>query len=237
MALQAILFDLYGTLVDILTDEGDPEVYRVLSQFLTYYDIFYPPEELAARYREKAAAKMAEHPGPYGEIDVGQVFEEILTEGWGKQPERSLVLWVARLFRSLTRRRFGLFPDTLPALTELSRDFQLGLVSDAQWIYSEPEIRLLGLHRFFDPIILSSRFFVRKPDPQIFQHALRSLRISAPEALYVGNDPAEDLRGPQAIGLPVLLVDRAGGLTPGSFPLIRSLLDLPLLIQDAYNKP
>ncbi len=234
MALQAILFDLFGTLVDIWTDEEDPEVYRVLSQFLTYYGIVYTPEELALRYRGKTAAKMAQLPGPYGEIDVYQVFEEILAEGWGKQPERSQVWWVARLFRSLTRRRFALFPDTIPALSDLSRNFQLGLVSHAQWVYSEPEIRFLGLDRYLDPVILSSRFFVRKPDPQIFGHALRSLRISPQEALYVGNDPTEDLAGPQAIGLPVLLIDRPGSLNPESFPTIPSLMDLPSLIQGAY---
>ena len=235
MGLSAVLFDLYGTLVDIWTDEWDPETYRILSRFLSYYQVFYHPEELAARYQEKAAEKMLDHPGPFGEIDVFQVFEEILAEGLGQQPERSLVFWLARLFRCLTQRHLNLFPDTLPALEELGPQYQLGLVSDAQWVFCEPEIRLLGLSSWFDPIVLSSRYFIRKPDPQIYQHALKSLRLPPDQALCVGNDPEVDLPGPQALGLPVVLIDRQGQFPGVSVPVIRDLRELPSLIEKLYT--
>jgi putative hydrolase of the HAD superfamily len=233
--MQAVLFDLYGTLVDILTDEWDLSTYRILSKFLSYFEIYNRPEELAAKYQEKTAEKMmAYQEGPYGEIDVYQVFEEILQEGWHKQPERSMVTWLARLFRSLTRRRFGLFEDTLPTLQELEGDYQMGIVSDAQWVFSEPEIRMLGLTKYFDPIVLSSRYFVRKPDPQIYAHALKAMRLSPADALYVGNDPETDVTGPQTIGMPVVLIDREDSLRQAQVPRIRDLRELPGFIQKKY---
>lgn len=232
--MQAILFDLYGTLVDIWTDEWDFSTYGTLSQFLSYYEIYYSPEELAAKYQEKTAEKMLAYPGPFGEIDVFQIFEEILAEGWRKHPERNLVVWLARLFRSLTRRRFGLFEDSLPVLEELNGNYQLGIVSDAQWVFSEPEIRMLGLNPFFDTIVLSSRFFVRKPDPQIYAHALRAMRIAPSQALYVGNDPEADIPGPQAIGMPVILIDRGDSLPAAPVPRIRDLRELPKFIRKNY---
>lgn len=64
MALQAVIFDLYGTWVEIETNESDPGMYCVLSQFLTYYEIFLKPDELAGRYQEVSAAHLLEHPGP-----------------------------------------------------------------------------------------------------------------------------------------------------------------------------
>jgi len=229
--MQAVLFDLYGTLVDILTDESDLCIYRTISQFLTYFEIHYRPEELAAKYQKKTAEKMlAYQDGPFGEVDVFQVFEEILAEGWRKQPERSLVIWLARLFRSLSRRRFRLFEDARPVLDELNGNFQLGIVSDAQWVFSEPEIRMLGLHNYFDTIVLSSRYFIRKPDPQIYAHALRAMRIEPSQALYVGNDPAADVAGPQAIGMPVILIDRENCLRHAGVGCIRDLRELPNLI-------
>lgn len=231
--MQAVLFDLYGTLVDILTDESDMSTYGILSQFLTYFEIYYHPEELAAKYQEKTAEKMmAYQEGPYGEIDVFQVFEEILGEGWRKQPERSMVVWLARLYRSLTRRRFRLFDDAQPVLDELQDNFQLGIVSDAQWVFSEPEIRMLGLNKYFDPIVLSSRYFIRKPDPQIYAHALRAMRIKPAEALYVGNDPAADVTGPRAIGMPVILIDRENCLKGVEVPRIRDLREIPKVIRN-----
>ena len=234
--MQAVLFDLYGTLVDILTDEWDLSTYRTLSKFLSYFEIYYNPEELAAKYQEKTAEKMMayQQEGPFGEIDVFQVFEEILAEGWRKQPERSLVVWLARLFRSLTRRRFRLFEDAQPVLEELSGDYLLGIVSDAQWVFSEPEIRMLDLNKYFDTIVLSSRYFVRKPDPQIYAHALRAMRIEPSQALYVGNDPEADVAGPQAIGMPVILVDRENSMQHAPVPRIRDLREIPDLIRTRY---
>ena len=233
--MQAVLFDLYGTLIDILTDEWDLSTYRTLSQFLTYFEIYYKPEELAAKYQEKTAEKMmAYQEGPFGEIDVFQVFEEILAEGWRKQPERIMVVWLARLFRSLTRRHFGLFEDAKPVLEELNGDYQLGIVSDAQWVFSEPEIRMLDLNNFFDTIVLSSRYFVRKPDPQIYAHALRAMRIEPSEALYVGNDPEADVAGPRAIGMPVILIDRLNALHHTSLQRIRDLREIPKYIRTHF---
>ena len=234
MALKAVIFDLYGTLVDIETDESDPGMYFVLSQFLTYYEIFLKPEELAARYQEVSAAHLLQHPGPYGEIDVFQVFEEVLEQAWGRKPERALVIWVARLFRSLSRHRFGLFDDTLPALEELSRHYRLGIVSDAQWVFSEPEIRMLGLNRFFDTIVLSSRYFVRKPDPQIYAHALKAMWLEPAQALYVGNDPQADVSGPQDLGMPVAVIDRWGQYGNLPAPVIQDLRSLLEFIQARY---
>ncbi len=232
MIIEAVVFDLYGTLVDIWTDEHDVSVYYTLCKFLSYYDIFYEPDELAARYQEYAATQLLERPGPYGEIDVFRVFEEILGEGLRASPERTLVIWVSRLFRSLSLRRLGLFPDTLPALEELQKTYRLGLVTDAQWVFSEPEIRFLGLERFFETVVLSSRYYVRKPAPQIYAHALRAMRLDPSQALYVGNDPREDVPGPQALGMPVALIHRNGPPLDTPVPLIRDLKNLPGFIEN-----
>ncbi len=235
MPLEAVLFDLYGTLVDIYTDEEDPFVYETLSRFLSYCDIRFRPEELAAKYQKYAAAQLREHPGPYGDIDVYWVFEAILTEGLGLKPERALTLYTARLFRSLSRKRFATFPDARPALAELKRRYRLGLVSDAQWVFSEPEIRLLRLGDFFETIVLSSRYFVRKPSPQIYAHALKAMWLKPSQALYVGNDLDADVSGPLAIGMPVVLVDRNALLSGSPVPTLPDLRELPRFLAENYR--
>jgi putative hydrolase of the HAD superfamily len=236
MSIEAVIFDLYGTLVDIWTDEGDLSVYYCLCKFLNYYGVAFEPEELAARYQESAAAHLLEHPGPYGEIDVFLVFEEILTAGLRKSPERALVVWLARLFRSLTTRRLGLFHDTLPALGELAASYRLGLVSDAQWVFSEPEIRFLRLEKYLETVVLSSRYFVRKPAPQIYSHALRAMKLQPSQALYVGNDPARDVPGPLEIGMPVVLIHREGPPPSARVPVIKNLQEISSIIQNTFAK-
>jgi putative hydrolase of the HAD superfamily len=235
MIIEAVIFDLYGTLVDIWTDETDLQPYRTLCHFLKYYAIFFKPEELAGLYQEAAAAQLQDHPSPFSEIDVFLVFEEILTKGLGKSPERALVIWVARLFRSLTTRRLGLFPDTLEALEELAASYRLGLVSDAQWVFSEPEIRFLGLEKYLDAVVLSSRYFVSKPSPQIYSHALKAMQVGPAQALYVGNDLLRDVPGPQAIGMPVILIHREGPPLQTEVPVIHNLKEIQKVIHSHFG--
>ena len=230
-ATQVVLFDLYGTLVDVHTDEDNREVYQTLAQFLNYYRVFFGPEELARFYQEKTQKDLAECSGPYAEIDVFRVFEDILFKGRGQMPERALVIWLARLFRSLTRTYLRLFPDTIPTLDRLQADYRLGIVSDAQWVYSEPEIRIVGLDRYFDNIIFSSRYLIRKPDPQLFVHALKAMHCSPEQAIYVGDNSEVDLAGPQAIGMPVLLINRQGNPLELGVPVIQDLTQLSAFLE------
>ncbi len=46
------VFDLYGTLVDIHTDENDLAVWKKLALFYGYYGALYQPEELQKAYGE-----------------------------------------------------------------------------------------------------------------------------------------------------------------------------------------
>ena len=48
--VQTCIFDLYGTLVDIHTDEEKPEVWKKLALFFRYYGADYTPEELKEAY-------------------------------------------------------------------------------------------------------------------------------------------------------------------------------------------
>ena len=50
MEYKNYVFDLYGTLVDIKTDEEDMNAWSKLSLFYGYYDALYDPEELKERY-------------------------------------------------------------------------------------------------------------------------------------------------------------------------------------------
>jgi len=40
MAIKGILFDLYGTVIDIETDESLEEIYRGIAHYLTYHGVY-----------------------------------------------------------------------------------------------------------------------------------------------------------------------------------------------------
>ena len=50
MSVKAVIFDLYGTLVDISTDEEQEELWRKLALFYGYSGAVYEPRELKGAY-------------------------------------------------------------------------------------------------------------------------------------------------------------------------------------------
>ncbi len=198
----AVFFDLYGTLIDIRTDEEDPGVYTTLSEFLAYSRVVIAPAELAWEYRDRVRAHLARSDEPFPEVDVLAVFREIVTEygrpGSDGGPDPA---YAARLFRTLTRRRFAAFPGVHEVLARLRRKYRLGLISDAQWIFTEAELEMAGLDEFFSVTVLSSRVGVKKPDVRPFASAMRALGATPGASVYVGDNPSRDLVGARSAGM------------------------------------
>lgn len=213
MEIQAILFDVNGTLIDIETDEGRGRIYRVMSRFFDYQNASVAPDKLRERYFELMAeqfkASREEHP----EFDVVALWQTLLQEELGathalppetetetKRPQQ-LPLFLAQLHRALSRRRLELYPDIVPVLEELRRRYALGIVTDAQRAYAEPEMRAVGLDGFFSPIIVSGDYGYRKPDPRLFARAVKALQLHPEQVVYVGNDMYRDIFGAQQAGM------------------------------------
>lgn len=68
-------------------------------------------------------------------------------------------------------------------------------------------LEALGLLRWLDVVILSSRAGAAKPSPRPFQLALEQLGLSPGQAWHIGDSP-EDEVGARAAGLPCVLVRR-----------------------------
>ena len=212
----ALIFDLYGTLIDIETNEEDLSVYAALSRYLAYYQVRIGPEDLKAAFFGEVSLQI--RAAAHREVDVFEIFSTIMHRHGGKRfpPEEALSSTV--LFRSLTMRRFGLFPGVRAFLEEMSGNFLTALVSDAQWAFAEPELRMLDLERYFQSKIISSRIGYRKPDPRPFEAAMRELKVHPEECVYIGDSPERDLQGARNAGIRCVLFGKGagpfGGLSP-----------------------
>jgi putative hydrolase of the HAD superfamily len=101
-----------------------------------------------------------------------------------------------------------LFPETLEALKQL-RDLglKLGIISNFDTrIYSV--LDSLGIRRFFDTVTISSETGYSKPDPEIFESAVRDLGVPATAVLLVGDSPHDDVEPAMRAGLAAILIDR-----------------------------
>ncbi|MEW6664863.1 MAG: hypothetical protein AB1512_06550 [Thermodesulfobacteriota bacterium] len=77
MNVRGIIFDINGTLIDIKTNEEDDEVYRILSNLLSYQGMLSPGDvkDLYCRILEEQRRSRKEH---HPEFDAGGIFREIM---------------------------------------------------------------------------------------------------------------------------------------------------------------
>ena len=120
---------------------------------------------------------------------------------------------------------FRAFPDAAPALRAVG---DLGL---ATAVVSNGDCSLPGALRSagieMDVVVDSATTGAAKPDPAIFELALRRLGVEAAAALHVGDAPELDGEGARAAGIDVVIVDRSAAPAAGAIP---TLLELePLL--------
>ena len=121
---------------------------------------------------------------------------------------------------------FEAYPDTRPALSAL-RERGLTVVCVSNWDYElDLVLERIGLADLFDAVVTSALAGARKPDPAIFERALRVAGCEASDAVHVG-DSDDDVAGARAAGIRVLRVDREG---PGGD--LSTLAELPAALAD-----
>jgi putative hydrolase of the HAD superfamily len=208
MAIKGVLFDLYGTLIDIETDESMEEIYRGIAHYLTYQGVYVHRGEVRERYYRIMKQQKESCGEECAEIDVEAIWREFLgREGINDAPARAkLALILAHLYRGISRKRLQLYPGVKRVLDELRRTYRLAIISDAQPCYALPEMKAVGLDGYFDPIIISARYGFRKPDHRLTAKALDSMNLTPSEVIFVGNDMYRDIYGASRLGIKTVFV-------------------------------
>ena len=106
-----------------------------------------------------------------------------------------------------------LYPHALNSLAQLrQRGYRLWLLSNAQRVFTEYELRHLGLGEQLDGIYISSDYGCRKPDVRFFRALLEEQDLDPAHCLMIGNDRNTDIAGAKAAGLATLYMHT--NLTP-----------------------
>ena len=102
-----------------------------------------------------------------------------------------------------------LYPEVEEVLRSLKeRKFVLGMVSN----WDSRLLKLckgLGIDRYFDFKVISAVFGAAKPNPKIFEEALKKANVPACEAMHVGDSLEDDVRGAHLAGIRVIWIDRS----------------------------
>jgi putative hydrolase of the HAD superfamily len=244
MDIRAVAFDVNGTLVRILTQDGMEQIFRSIAHFLTYQGIDLHRHQVRDLYFRIMKEQQQASPEAYPEFDAVAIWRSIiqahLTEFTRALPPEELEqmpLFLAQMYRGISRCRLRLYPHVREVLDVLRERYPLAVVTDAQSAYARGELHKVGLLDYFDPIVISGDHGYRKPDRRLFEFALDGMGAAAEHTLYVGNDMHRDIYGAREVGMKTVMFESDQGAsayldcvpdyTITDFRDLPKILDLP----------
>ncbi|HFU4123581.1 TPA: HAD family hydrolase [Streptococcus suis] len=218
-AYKHYIFDFYGTLVDIETDEGKLELWEKIAALYQAFGASYRPRQLRSAFQRLAAEQEARllQTGPHQhvEIDLEEVFQNLLTvsdtDGLSNLRPQDLTTFgqtVGAMFRILSREKLEAYPNTLSSLNALKKvGAKLYILSNAQRVFSQAEMELTGCASLMEKIYMSSDFRIKKPEPAFLELLLEEQQVKLDEAVLVGNDLTTDIAIAQELGMDAILLN------------------------------
>ncbi len=193
--MHTVIFDLYGTLVDIHTDEDSPSFWKKLAKKTRRF-FSYDSLELKKKYQMLCKEKAMKRE----EIEILDVFEELY------QVDKKQAKEIAWIFRKCSIQYLRLYPGVKKLLKNLKKEgYQIRLLSNAQEAFTISELEKLKIKAYFDGIAISSMYGIKKPNQSFYKQALSDVDFS--EAIMIGNEPECDIIPAQALGLKTIYIE------------------------------
>ncbi len=209
--IKGVIFDCYQTLIDIDTDEHRLETYEVVSRWLAYQGVKIKPEKLWDTYMFKVKERMEDSREIYPEVRVEEIFAEICRENsvW-KIDEKHLGVETSRVFRVASIQKLRPFPQSIE-LIEQCINIPKCIISNGQRVFSELELRFLGLYDYFDFVIFSSDVGYKKPDLRLFMSALKKMGLELEPncVMSIGDSYENEILPARKLGMRAMRIEEA----------------------------
>ena len=215
MAIRAISFDLFDTLVDLLTEKIPTEEYRGRSLPSMILRLHAMIEEEASVEFDEYLRVMKEVDGEFRQSHYAENRElpsivrfQALVDRLGIDSPGLAESLVAAHMGALSAQ-VRVLDHHRAVLSELKKSFRLAVCSN--FSHSETAHRVLGdagLDDLMDAVLISDAVGIRKPAAEIFEATLDALGVEAEELLHVGDRLGADVGGAAALGIQTVWIVR-----------------------------
>ncbi len=206
MSIQAVFFDMGGTIetfsyTPALRLAATPGIRRRLGA--AGIDLGLSDEQLYQLISAGLDRYHAWSLRSLEELPPQQVWREYVFDGQPVDPRRlaaiaeDLMLYVETRYYERAMR-----PETPEVLESIrAMGLKIGVISNVCSRGQVPQcLENYGLRSYFDPIVLSSEYGRRKPDPAIFHYAARIARVPTSACVFVGDRIGRDVEGARRAG-------------------------------------
>ena len=196
------IFDLYGTLVDIHTNEDSLKNWKKFSDVLSKYKTINPKQlKQDYFYFLNKIIKQETKQNHHIEVDIKDVFIEIFKKH-NISFNNQIIKDIAYEFRKATRSHLRLYSNVITLLELLKQNNKkIYLLSNAQILFTLPEIHELDIEKYFDDIFISSDIGYKKPDILFIQSLIKKHRLNKEDCILIGNDLYDDIASANTTGI------------------------------------
>ena len=208
------MFDLYGTLIDINTNEWDMELWEKLAILYAYKGAVYTAEEINrdyCKYVEDEKKRVRRRFPEYKVIDIKieKVFRKLF-RAKGVKVSAKEIDFICTAFRCYSTVYIKLYDGVIDLLDTLKeKGKKIYLLSNAQRKFTENELNMFGLMKYFDGVLISSDEECSKPDVHYFDALIDRYGLKKSETIMIGNDYISDIRGAREAGIKSLYIHQS----------------------------
>ena len=195
--VQAVLFDLDGTLLDTVAD-----LHTAVNGMLA--DLGYPllPEETVRRYVGRGVKNLVRRSLSGGEAEEGaeDASEEV------SSVQTAALARFRHHYAMENGRRANLYPGVREGLETIrAKGLPMGVVTNKGREFTRPLLEMTGLMTFFSVVVSGDDLPWHKPSPMPLVWTCGRLDVSPANTLFVG-DSVNDFLAARAAGCPVALL-------------------------------
>lgn len=213
MAIRAVVFDLGHTVWDFAPTEESRRyaVFRLHGRLAAHMGEATPPPSAIDRAFVTTVGRWINRWNDDSDRLEQQPSEELLRETLASidvTVDDALLPELTYAILGIEQHMPVVEPDTLAALGALhARGLRMGCITNTLLLEQGiiDTLSHLGLLRYFEAHIASSRGGYRKPHPALFRRALAALEVEPHEAVFVGDRLIDDVSGAKAVGMRAVL--------------------------------
>jgi putative hydrolase of the HAD superfamily len=205
--IKAVIFDFIGTLTNVVDYDMENSKMK-LAQAIIEAGFKTSTEEFLQAYSQAHEKYRVIRYEQLVEVTNAIWISEALNRlGFNTKQEDTKIKTAVNAFFEDYIETLELRPGADNLLKELAITHKLGLISNftfAPVIFAG--LKRLDINKYFNVILVSDETGWRKPNTKIFKEALRRLKVTAEETVYVGDSPQEDIKGAKAVGMKTVFV-------------------------------
>ena len=195
MKYSAIIFDLFGTLIENFSRSEYEEVLKEIASTLDA-----PHDEFVQLWLDTFQQRTT------GVLPTPRANTEYLCQKLGLNATDTQNEHAVQVRLDLTVRAMKPRPGSVEVIAQLKKEnYKIGLISDCS---GEAPMAWQGtpFAPLFDVTVFSCQAGIKKPDPRIYYMATEKLGIEPHDCLYIGDGSSQELTGAAQVGMhPVLL--------------------------------